>query len=193
MSEQSWKQLNEAALSGALKGMTQPEGGRAAGRALENLIGLQLQWAGYAADMRTFGFSRVVGRGAETEWALHIQCAWRIEREARIVTGKSDWYEAEDESWIPGIDSELSATDRLQQCELRKLLAASEDLEEPKAPLLNNTDLLVVETVDVGVCGDFAMKLTGDYCLRVFPDASRREFWRVFEWKESGFHYVCEQ
>jgi len=75
--------------------------------ALSRIIGLPLAAVRRAADMRTFQFGtlRPVGRGSVGDFALHIQCPWRIEGPEGIVTGRSDLREpAEagapiDENW----------------------------------------------------------------------------------------------
>jgi hypothetical protein len=60
--------------------------------ALSQIIGLPLTAARRAADMRTFQFGtlRPVDRGSVGDFALHVQCPWRIEGPDGIVTGRSD-------------------------------------------------------------------------------------------------------
>src|SRR5262249_25646643 len=80
--------------------------------ALRQIIGLPLTAVRRAADMRTFQFGamRLVDGGFVADFALHVQCPWRIEGADGIVTGRSDlWEPAEentpfDENW----DYELS-------------------------------------------------------------------------------------
>src|SRR4051812_43596039 len=59
---------------------------------LSQLIGLPLSAARRAADMRMFqlGPLRSDRAGSASEFALHVQCAWRIEGKTGIVTGRSD-------------------------------------------------------------------------------------------------------
>ncbi len=51
-------------------------------KALEPLVGLPLSIARSAADMRVFHFGKVRpaanGKGTVGEYALHIQCPWRL-------------------------------------------------------------------------------------------------------------------
>lgn len=63
--------------------------------ALSQIIGLPLTAARRAADMRTFQFGtlREVERGSVGDFALHVQCPWRIEGPAGIVTGRLDLWE----------------------------------------------------------------------------------------------------
>src|SRR5271165_3466355 len=60
--------------------------------ALSQIIGLPLTAARRAADMRTFQFGtlRPVDRGSVGDFALHVQCPWRVEGPYGIVTGRWD-------------------------------------------------------------------------------------------------------
>src|SRR5687768_8413097 len=60
------------------------------------LVGLKLCIARRAADLRNFQFGQVpaVEGGTVGEWALHVQCPWRIEGpDGRVVTGRSDLWQ----------------------------------------------------------------------------------------------------
>lgn len=72
-------------------------------RTITELIGLKLAIARRAADLCVlhFGTMRLTPesiipstkdkpRGMVGDFALHIQCSWRIESDAEIVTGHSD-------------------------------------------------------------------------------------------------------
>jgi hypothetical protein len=50
---------------------------------LQPLVGLELSIARRAADMRVFHFGRIrkVEKGTVGDYALHIQCPWRLEDE----------------------------------------------------------------------------------------------------------------
>ncbi len=62
---------------------------------IKPLVGLQLSFARRAADMRNFGFGKIraVKNGTVADYALHIQCPWRIESTEGIVTGRLDLWE----------------------------------------------------------------------------------------------------
>ncbi len=49
-----------------------------------------------------FGRIRKIEKGTVSEYALHIQCPWRIEGPEGIVTGRSDLWEPAEDS--PDID-----------------------------------------------------------------------------------------
>ena len=62
---------------------------------LSQIIGLPLTASRRAADLRTFQFGtlRAVERGSVGDFALHVQCPWRIEGPDGIVTGRMDIWE----------------------------------------------------------------------------------------------------
>jgi hypothetical protein len=78
--------------------------------ALSQIVGLPLTAARRAADMRTFQFGtlRPVDGGSVGDFALHVQCPWRIEGPSGIITGRLDlWEQVEDnvpfdENWDCG-------------------------------------------------------------------------------------------
>jgi hypothetical protein len=66
-------------------------------RSLLQLVGLTLSVARDAGSMKNFQFGNVgphpFGKGTIGEFALHIQCSWRIVGGEGIVTGSADYYE----------------------------------------------------------------------------------------------------
>src|SRR5215831_10483944 len=68
--------------------------------ALSRLIGLPLTAARRAVDMRTFQFGtlRPVSGGSVGDFALHVQCPWRIEGPDGIVAGRLDLWEPIEEN-----------------------------------------------------------------------------------------------
>jgi hypothetical protein len=148
-------------------------------KALAQIVGLPLTALRRAADMRTiqFGRLRAVERGSVGDFALHIQCPWRIEGLQGIVTGRTDlWHPVEDnapfdEMW----DYEKSPN--LQDARLEAWLA--QDGSE-----------LVVTTVDADECGGAIIGLIKGYVLRLFPAGTRGEDWRLFRPATSLPHFV---
>lgn len=161
--------------------------------ALKPLMGLRLFNAGYAANMRTFGFCRVPVDPARTseqaEWSFHISCSWRIECDRKIITGSFDWFEPAVPGEDPGEQWDPSSGGSLQEKKLRELF---EHRDASSRVITNNTNLFVVEDVDVDVYGGVMIGLTGNYRLRVFPAGSRGEFWRIFEISNYKNYFVCE-
>src|SRR5262245_30789476 len=113
---------------------------------LSQIIGLPLTAARRAADMRTFQFGslRPVERGSVGDFALHVQCPWRIEGPGGIVTGRLDlWEPAEaqaqvDENWS------YDKSPNLQDSRLGQWLA-------------QNRSILIVRSVDADEFGGAAI------------------------------------
>lgn len=62
---------------------------------LQKLVGLELTATARAADMRGFHFGELRRYRGRTVggFALHVQCAWRIEGPDGVVTGRSGLWE----------------------------------------------------------------------------------------------------
>jgi hypothetical protein len=147
--------------------------------ALSQLIGLPLAAARRAADMRTFQFGtlRPVDRGSVGDFALHVQCPWRIEGPEGIVTGRLDlWEPLEDkapfdENW------DYDKSPNLQDACLQRWLA-------------HNEASLIVKAVDADDFGGAAVSLGQGFVLRLFPAGTRGENWRLFQPKTGAPHLV---
>jgi hypothetical protein len=156
----------------------------------ESLLGLKLSIARRAADMRVFHFGHA---GDEEEskvgqYALHIQCPWRIDGPEGIITGRSDLWEhisgkPMPDKWEPGVD------DNIQDMRIGNLLGG---FDARTRSHINNTDRLVVEGVQSSHLGDLKIDLTGGYHLILFPGGSIGEAWRLFEPGRDADHLVVE-
>lgn len=156
--------------------------------ALNNLRGLKLVRAAHAADMREFGFGSPDAHG-KADWWLHIQCSWRLESAESVITGSLDWHEPErSDSQIPD-EWDPAHGGSLQDARLRATFA---DNDKSRLFLLNNTELLVVDSVHVDGYGDLSVELSGGFRIRAFPNGSTGEFWRIFKKNDLSSHYVCE-
>jgi hypothetical protein len=156
-------------------------------RNLKPLIGLRLSRMGLAADMRTLQFGDAVARkggGMVGEYALHLQCPWRLEGEKGIITGSADLYlpsaegEWRDElfDWHKGV----SLQERVL-CELLK------GYDQNTKQIVNATNLFTVEDFQADSAGGFNLALSGSYLLSVFPDGTRNEAWRLFRPSNDGY------
>ncbi len=148
--------------------------------ALTQLIGLSLSAARRAADMRTLQFGTLcpVDRGSVGDFALHIQCPWRIEGLDGIMTGRSDLWEPVESG--PDIDREAWDYEKgpnLQDAQLEQLLA-------------QHGQSLVVREVDANDFGDATVAFDGGYVLRLFPAGTRSEDWRLFRPATDDPHFV---
>ena len=117
------------------------------------------------------------------EYALHIQCPWRVSGAAGVLAGSSDIY-------VPA-DPEMDETDfrwdepgnALGDERLSRWIGALE------------TAPLVVQTVRVDRCGGFTLELPDEFAFEVFPDATSaphdiREQWRLLRPGEDTPHVV---
>ncbi|MBI5382511.1 MAG: hypothetical protein HZA31_11475 [Opitutae bacterium] len=153
---------------------------------LKVLVGLRLNPIGAAADMLWvhFGALRVVvGRKGNTkkvgDWALHLQCPWRIVRSGALMLASSDFYYEADtgEHFDPESNSESVFQRHAKQ--LNTLL----DAEKP-----------VVTTVHCTEAGAFDLTFDREIKLSVMPVESGRvlcsESWRLFEPSRDSPHFV---
>ena len=153
------------------------------------LIGLQLSYARRAADMRNFGFGKIrdIKGGFVAEYALHVQCPWRIEGSEGIVTGRLDLYEPaetlegdEFESW----DYEQG---NLQDVLIGELLRGYDSKTRTS---INTTQKMCVEDVQADDFGGLCISLSDGYRLVLFPAGSRGEDWRLFSPESNRAHFV---
>ena len=157
---------------------------------LQPLIGLKLAIARRAADMRGFHFGEVRPHreGTVGEYALHIQCAWRIDGQEGIVTGRSDlWEPAEVDARVDWDHWDYEKDGNLQD----KLIGALLGGYDPKTrSFVNETSLLVVEAVEADAFGGATILLSGGYRLLLFPAGCNGEDWRVFRNRPDEPHFV---
>jgi hypothetical protein len=156
---------------------------------LQPLVGLRLSIARRAGAMRGFHFGEVrpLERGNAGEFALHIECPWRMDGPDGIVTGWTDIWRypgprpPEGWTWDHGPN--------LQDQRLAELLGG---FDEATGSYVNATELLVVESVAAGHYGDVRIYLSGHHRLVIFPDASVGEHWRIFRCHTDDPHFVAE-
>jgi len=159
-------------------------------QALSVLVGLPLWDSGRAADLQWFHFGKsrtvITRKGTSKEvgdYALHVQCAWRILASDSIVVGSSDLY------YPPGnprdrpddFDWEVPEGNRRDQ---RIRLFMQEHAAQP----------LVVTSVEADKVGSIRLSLTHGYSMEVFPDDSVNdeysEHWRLFQPSTETEHFV---
>ncbi|MGN6107433.1 MAG: hypothetical protein ACTHU0_20150 [Kofleriaceae bacterium] len=161
--------------------------------ALAPLVGLPLWKSHRAANLQSFQFGakRTVtselgarkGQPAEVgDYALHVQCAWRIRGPHGLVVGSRDRY------YRPG-PAPLSDED---------------DGWHWDAPGANRCDERIgawiqarsyrVERVSADATGGIVLVLAGGFALEVFPDDSlcgeSCEHWRLLRPNEESDHFV---
>jgi len=155
-------------------------------QALMPLVGLPLRCVGRGANMLWlhFGKMREVATrdgGAKQvgDWAIHIQCAWRLCQDGHIKLAYRDYY------YSPEGDA-LDDWDTLGNSHFdQSAVALNAKLESVRPCVVS------VATDDVG---GFSLSLSHDFRLDVFPDGSTldeySEHWRLFKPASDGEHFV---
>lgn len=119
-------------------------------------------------------------RGEPTEvgeYALHVQCAWRITRGDKVLTARRDMYVPADGS-DPTDDFDWQQTPNLQDKIIGNLFRR--DRRE-----------LMVQSVEVGAAGRLHAVLDEGFALDVMPDDSlSHEHWRLFVPRSTEPHFV---
>lgn len=141
------------------------------GKALWSSGSAALQWFQFGERRTVTGFRGDVKEVGE--YALHVQCAWRITRNDRVVVGSSD----------PREESEQDNGD--PQRKLSRMDDRVQQLFE------DETRQFAVEGIEIGEAGAFSIKLADGYVLDVMPDdSSDCEHWRFFKPYVEGPHFV---
>ena len=158
---------------------------------LKNLVGLKIMMATHAASMRgfIFGAGQEAPEAVPVQWVMHIQCSWRIETDRAIVVGSGDWYEPDDLKAQTSDEWDPAEGGSLQDARLRELF---HDEGVSKWPITNKTSSLICTEVKLEPHEGLLVSMTGGYALRVFPAASRGEYWRVFKKGDSSTHLVSK-
>jgi hypothetical protein len=155
---------------------------------LASLVGLKLCITRNAGNMKIFHFGELqtVNDKVVGQFALHVQCPWRLERSLRILTGSSDYFtratDNHDDQWEPG-DIEGHLQDEI----LGGLLAA-----DPIRTDSGSEGQLIVSQVSNSLLGDLEVLMSGGFRLVVFPSSSQEEEWRLLRPGFPTEHLVFE-
>jgi hypothetical protein len=116
-----------------------------------------------------------------SEWALHVQCAWRISRGDEVIVGSRDVYYPADYSGSGSVPPEFD-WERDPNRRDKLLLSLFE----------SNTKRFNVQGIDVGAAGNLRIDLDNGLSLDIFVDESLpAEQWRLFEKSKKG-HFVVK-
>ena len=141
-----------------------------------------------AADLASFQFGQrrsVKGYSADSrevgEYALHVQCPWRITRDDLTIVGSGDLYCPPD---LWNKEPDLNFDWRPVGANRRDHLL--------KALFQGGARVFVVQSVEVGNAGSVRIGLEDDHSLEVIPDLSTDdEQWRLFRpYREHEPHFV---
>jgi hypothetical protein len=154
---------------------------------LEQLVGLVLSIARRAADMRVLHFGAVqqVEGGTVGQYALHIQCPWRLDGPVGVITGSEDLWERA--SGDTPFDWNYEDSPNLQDSRLAEVLRGYDTDTQSH---INTSGLLEVTHIEASVAGDATIYLSGGYRLVLFPCGTRREAWRIFSPEAEAIHFI---
>jgi hypothetical protein len=155
-------------------------------KAVSILVGLRLTTDGRAVDMVTLGFGPV--REEETrgklrtiaQYALHIQCPWRLMGGGVVLAGYTDWRfppaGVSNHGFVPS-DAHLTRRDEL----VRSFRS-------------HGSDAHVVESAEGATAGDLRVVFADGCVLEVFPDFAtpddHDEYWRLFPTGNLERHFL---
>ena len=155
---------------------------------MDKIIGLKLRYAGRASNLFWLGIGELIsitrrGKAEEVaEYALHIQCAWRITNGHKILVASQDFYEphSEWEGDEADFDWDVQGNNRFDE----RIAAFINDIEEK----------FIITAIEPDQLGGFKLQLGETYILEVFPNSSDddeySEFWRLFNRDGISEHFV---
>ena len=166
-----------------------PEALGAIRAAVAPLVGLRLSTVTRASEMLTLGFGELemVGKRGVAPYALHLQAPWRLDHlQTGTVTGRADVWQPVEEPAPEGWDWDEGPNLR------DHLLGQLFPLNERKRRYENHSDDFVVREIEATAAGDLTIRFAGPYELRVFPQSTRHEAWRVLRPGDYSPHFVFE-
>lgn len=155
-------------------------------RAAEALVGKPVWKCTRAADMACFQFGahrQVTNSRGETvevgEYALHLQCPWRITKGDQVVIAALDVYK-------PREDNQADDSSDFDWDHEENLLE-----ERAKSIFGNGMREYVVQRVEAGNGGALTMVLQGGLWFEIVPsDSTKGEHWRLFQPRTDNEHFV---
>jgi hypothetical protein len=155
---------------------------------LNCLVGLPLFKMGRSGNLiwMSFGngFKFTDKNGKEKligEYALNIQCCWRMTKNNRIIVAYRDIYYPS-KLWTGNEDLFNWDVQGMNRCD---------ELIKEIIPNNKTNETIYVKSIEADDIGGFKIVFTGDYLVDVFPDNSiETEFWRFFSKLDSEKHFV---
>jgi hypothetical protein len=158
-------------------------------RIFEPLIGLRLSIVRRAADMLVLHFGEIQqhpsGEGTVGDYALHVQCPWRLQGPLGTITGSGDL-------WVyvgPGERPKNWSYEDGFSLQDQKLGTYFER-DETTRSWVNHSERFVVMSSEESGHGDVRLELKNGMALLLFPAESSAESWRFFVPVGSGRHVV---
>jgi hypothetical protein len=155
----------------------------------QSVIGLPIWSIGRGADLEWFAIGverREVplkngGSKVVSEFALHVQCAWRISGPNGIIVASNDrYYPAGSDPYkdLEEFDWDVPGANRCDE-RITQLIEERQDLP------------LIILSVKADKVGSIFITLTDGYALEIFPDNSiMHEYWRFFRPHSDELHFV---
>lgn len=146
--------------------------------AFEVLVGLRLSIVRRVVDMLVlhFGTVRPAGDGTVGDFALHVQCPWRIDGPGYALVGSSDLGRYAGPAPRPANWS-YEDGNSLQDWGFDELIGS---YDETTRSWYNMGDRLAVTATLLSLRGDVKLYLSSGHTLLLFPDGRAREAWRFF-------------
>jgi hypothetical protein len=158
---------------------------------LSAILTLPLAIARDAGNMKNFQFGKIrphpSGKGTVGDFALHVQCPWRLVTKGVVFTGSADYYEPAVEGEEVNLDDPRSGN--LQRKRLSEVFGA---YDAKTRSLINEADELIVTAVHADGFGGIDLELSGGFNLQIFPNGSRGEHWRFFSPGNDDDHLVVK-
>jgi hypothetical protein len=156
---------------------------------LKNLLDLPLWSIGRAGSLEWFAFGserrEIPLKNGKyktvSDYALHVQCSWRIRDKNKILIASRDRFYPSGADPYAEIDNFEWDKDGANQLDQR----ITEFMARETLPL--NVRQIVADDI-----GSFKLKLNDTYFFEVFPDNSiATEYWRLFRPYSDQEHFVC--
>jgi hypothetical protein len=153
--------------------------------ALTPLVGIPMRSIGRAANLLWLHFGRMRDVPAQDgamksvgEWAVHIQCPWRICRSGQIVVAYHDYYYKPDGN---PLNDDWDSHGKSRFDFVARGLITEFETTPPTVASVTPDDV-----------GGFSLRFSGEYRLDVFPDDSQgsSEHWRIFQPVQGSRHLV---
>jgi hypothetical protein len=168
---------------------------------LSLLIGLPVCIARHAGNMLGLHFGSIKSvssirngkefKGTAGDFALHVQCVWRIENSTSIITASADlYYSAETGKFFDYLPNGNIKNENKENLQDKKLGDLLQGYDPETRSHTNATKLLVVEAVEADKFGGASIFLSGGYRFVMFPTTSRDEYWRLFKPNTDEKHFV---
>jgi hypothetical protein len=152
---------------------------------LQGLLGLPLRDLGRSSDLVWFIFGNlriVKGRNGKEkrvgDYALHVQCSWRLTKDSSILIAHRDIYVPSDDVNVEKFEWDVPGNNRFDQ-RVNEVFA-------------ENLSSILVNNVVADNIGGVQISFTDSFAIDIFPDQSTNdEFWRLLRPEDaSSYHFV---